>query len=102
MIDSVEVGFGQPVERPPLTAHAGLQRVGRGKVDMVLAISHARHLDTQLGMDPEPGLHEAGAIERSGQQPLLVPGALENFKLTYAADFALAERLLSVPARSDR
>jgi 2-C-methyl-D-erythritol 4-phosphate cytidylyltransferase len=45
---------------------------------------------------------EASAIERSGQQPLLVPGALENFKLTYPADFALAERLLSVPARSDR
>ncbi len=45
---------------------------------------------------------EAGAMERSGQQPLLVPGALENFKLTYPADFALAERLLSVPARSDR
>ena len=45
---------------------------------------------------------EAGAMERSGQQPLLVPGALENFKLTYPADFALAERLLSVSARSDR
>lgn len=45
---------------------------------------------------------EAGAMEQSGQQPLLVPGALENFKLTYPADFALAERLLSVPARSDR
>jgi len=45
---------------------------------------------------------EAGAIERTGQQPLLVAGALENFKLTYPADFALAERLLGVPARSDR
>ena len=45
---------------------------------------------------------EASAIERSGKAPLLVPGALENFKLTYPADFALAERLLSVPARSDR
>ena len=37
---------------------------------------------------------EAGAIEASGQQPRLVTGALENFKLTYPADFALAERLL--------
>jgi 2-C-methyl-D-erythritol 4-phosphate cytidylyltransferase len=45
---------------------------------------------------------EAGAMEQSGQQPLLVSGALENFKLTYPADFALAERLLSVSARSDR
>jgi 2-C-methyl-D-erythritol 4-phosphate cytidylyltransferase len=38
---------------------------------------------------------EAGAIEASGQRPRLVTGALENFKLTYPADFALAERLLS-------
>ncbi|HEX7437672.1 MAG TPA: 2-C-methyl-D-erythritol 4-phosphate cytidylyltransferase [Caldimonas sp.] len=37
---------------------------------------------------------EAGAMEASGQMPLLVTGALENFKLTYPADFALAERLL--------
>ncbi|HEX7440880.1 MAG TPA: 2-C-methyl-D-erythritol 4-phosphate cytidylyltransferase, partial [Caldimonas sp.] len=31
---------------------------------------------------------EAGAMEASGQMPLLVTGALENFKLTYPADFA--------------
>jgi len=37
---------------------------------------------------------EAGAIEAGGRRPRLVVGALENFKLTYAADFALAERLL--------
>ncbi|MNY81881.1 2-C-methyl-D-erythritol 4-phosphate cytidylyltransferase [compost metagenome] len=37
---------------------------------------------------------EASAIEATGQRPLLVPGALENFKITWPADFALAERLL--------
>ena len=37
---------------------------------------------------------EASAIERLGHAPRLVPGALENFKLTWPADFALAERLL--------
>ena len=37
---------------------------------------------------------EAGAIEACGHAPRLVPGELENFKLTYAGDFALAERLL--------
>jgi len=37
---------------------------------------------------------EASAVESLGLAPRLVPGALENFKLTYAADFALAERLL--------
>jgi 2-C-methyl-D-erythritol 4-phosphate cytidylyltransferase len=38
---------------------------------------------------------EASAIEALGLHPRLVPGALENFKLTWPADFGLAERLLS-------
>ena len=37
---------------------------------------------------------EAGAMEASGQAPKLVVGALENFKLTWPADFELADRLL--------
>jgi 2-C-methyl-D-erythritol 4-phosphate cytidylyltransferase len=37
---------------------------------------------------------EASAVEAMGLAPRLVPGSLENFKLTYAGDFALAERLL--------
>lgn len=37
---------------------------------------------------------EAGAIEAIGLAPLLVPGSAQNFKLTYAEDFALAEALL--------
>ncbi len=37
---------------------------------------------------------EASAIESLGHAPRLVPGPLENFKLTWPADFALAERLL--------
>jgi 2-C-methyl-D-erythritol 4-phosphate cytidylyltransferase len=37
---------------------------------------------------------EAGAIEALGHQPLLVEAALENFKVTWPADFELAERLL--------
>ena len=37
---------------------------------------------------------EASAIEAIGFQPLLVPGDQENLKLTWPADFALAERLL--------
>ncbi len=41
---------------------------------------------------------EAGAIEALGHAPKLVPGALENFKLTWPADFALAERLLRTRA----
>ena len=38
---------------------------------------------------------EASAIERSGAQPLLVLGSASNFKITYPADFALAEAVLA-------
>jgi 2-C-methyl-D-erythritol 4-phosphate cytidylyltransferase len=37
---------------------------------------------------------ESSAIEALGLAPLLVPGEAENFKLTWPADFALAQRLL--------
>ena len=37
---------------------------------------------------------EASAVEALGHQPLLVAAPLENFKLTWPADFELAERLL--------
>lgn len=37
---------------------------------------------------------EASAIEALGLKPRLVPGELENLKLTWPADFALAARLL--------
>ena len=37
---------------------------------------------------------EASAIEALGYAPKLVPGSLENFKITWPADFDLADRLL--------
>ena len=37
---------------------------------------------------------ESSAIEAMGHSPLLVRGSAENIKLTYPADFDLAERLL--------
>lgn len=37
---------------------------------------------------------EASAIEALGHRPKLVRGEFENFKLTWAPDFALAERLM--------
>jgi len=40
---------------------------------------------------------EASAIEQLGHQPLLVPGSLDNIKLTWPADFAWAERWLGLP-----
>lgn len=38
---------------------------------------------------------ESSAIESLGLSPKLVPGAVENFKVTFPADFALAARLLA-------
>ncbi len=37
---------------------------------------------------------EASAIEAAGYRPRLVPGSAQNFKITYAPDFALAEAVL--------
>ena len=37
---------------------------------------------------------EASAIERLGLQPRLVEGSAQNFKVTYPADFSLAEAVL--------
>lgn len=37
---------------------------------------------------------ESSAVEALGLQPRLVPGRLDNFKVTYPEDFALAETLL--------
>lgn len=41
---------------------------------------------------------EASAVEALGHAPLLVRGALDNFKLTWPEDFTLAERLLRANA----
>lgn len=44
----------------------------------------------------DPGVtDEAAAMEALGLQPRLVPGAVQNFKLTYPEDFALAEAVLA-------
>jgi 2-C-methyl-D-erythritol 4-phosphate cytidylyltransferase len=43
---------------------------------------------------------EASAIERQGLQPLLVEGTAQNFKVTYPADFALAEAVLAARAKT--
>lgn len=52
--------------------------------------------DLQLALSSAEGAitDEASAIESTGQAPKLVPGSMENFKVTYPSDFALAERLL--------
>lgn len=43
---------------------------------------------------------EASAMERLGLKPRLVEGSAQNFKVTYPADFALAEALLQSRTRT--
>ncbi|MBK9238479.1 MAG: 2-C-methyl-D-erythritol 4-phosphate cytidylyltransferase [Rhodoferax sp.] len=43
---------------------------------------------------------ESSAIEQMGLAPKLVMGSAQNFKVTYAADFALAQALLSARTMS--
>jgi len=43
---------------------------------------------------------EASAVEALGHAPKLVRGEFENFKVTFPADFALAERLLATANRA--
>jgi 2-C-methyl-D-erythritol 4-phosphate cytidylyltransferase len=42
---------------------------------------------------------EAAAMESIGKRPLLVPGATQNFKVTFPDDFALAEAVLKARQR---
>jgi 2-C-methyl-D-erythritol 4-phosphate cytidylyltransferase len=53
------------------------------------ALAHA------LGHTGAEVTDEASAVEALGLQPLLVEGAWENLKITWPADFGLAERLLA-------
>ena len=49
-------------------------------------------LESALGM--EEITDEASAMERAGHRPLLVPGSLRNFKVTWPEHFEMMERLL--------
>jgi 2-C-methyl-D-erythritol 4-phosphate cytidylyltransferase/2-C-methyl-D-erythritol 4-phosphate cytidylyltransferase/2-C-methyl-D-erythritol 2,4-cyclodiphosphate synthase len=51
-------------------------------------------LQAALAQPHEGMTDEASAMEAAGHAPRLVPGAFENFKITYPSDFALAATLL--------
>lgn len=58
------------------------------RADLIAALGDAVRLETAVS-------DEAMAMERAGFLPLLIEGAEDNIKVTTAADFALAEFLLS-------
>lgn len=51
-------------------------------------------LQPALRLVGDAATDEASAVEALGHRPRLVAASLENFKVTYPADFELAERLL--------
>jgi 2-C-methyl-D-erythritol 4-phosphate cytidylyltransferase len=51
-------------------------------------------LQLALAAAGDSATDEASAIETLGHEPLLVQGEVENFKLTWPADFVLARRLM--------
>ena len=59
---------------------------------------HLQALHDALAAVAESGFagitDEASAMERQGRMPRLVEGSAQNFKVTYPADFALAEAIL--------
>src|SRR5574337_1232368 len=61
----------------------------------LLALPVADTLERALGAAGGGVTDESGAVEALGQRPLLVRGEVENFKLTWPGDFALAARLLA-------
>lgn len=56
--------------------------------ELLFAMEAARRTDFAHITD------EASAMELQGQMPLLVPGSADNFKVTYPADFALAQAVI--------
>jgi 2-C-methyl-D-erythritol 4-phosphate cytidylyltransferase len=85
------------------TVKAGTQRVARtvDRNGMWLAqtpqMFRAGMLAGALRQAPSRGVEvtdEASAVEAAGQAPLLVPGALRNFKVTWPDDFDLMEKWL--------
>jgi len=50
----------------------------------------------------EPPTDEAGAMEHSGEQPLLVMGSPANIKITWPDDMAIAEAWLEAQAAKER
>ena len=88
------------LENPPQDAGHGHGEPGNMSGNM-LGSASGRQPGNQPGSTPGeirsqlPITDEASAIEAMGHAPLLVSASLENFKLTWPADFALAERLLA-------
>jgi 2-C-methyl-D-erythritol 4-phosphate cytidylyltransferase len=112
LIDACLPGPGEPAEGDEavggllaIPVADTLKREAQGRVQQTLDRRHTWAAQTpqmfRIGMLAEALVQagtavtdESSAIEAMGHQPRLVEAPAENFKVTWPADFALAERLL--------
>ena len=103
LTDDVGGLLALPVADTVKSMQAGSARVGATlpRADKQLAQTPQMFrlglLQRALQQGPATGVDitdESSAVEALGLAPLLVPGELENLKVTWPADFALARRLL--------
>ncbi|MGD7215021.1 2-C-methyl-D-erythritol 4-phosphate cytidylyltransferase, partial [Ralstonia pseudosolanacearum] len=88
--------------------HAGVQTVPRGglwqaQTPQMFPLGLLQRALSEALTAQRIVTDEASAIEAAGHRPLLVAGALRNFKVTYPDDFALAEAILAgaAPTQED-
>ena len=91
LADTLKQAQGEPGDE---RVSASVPRQGKWAAQTPQMFRLGLLLPALRGAGPEV-TDEASAVEALGHQPKLVPGDLQNLKVTWPADFALAERLLS-------
>ncbi len=89
LADTLKVGRGGPPHRVAATLPRADKWLAQTPQMFRLGL-----LQRALAQAGAAATDEASAVEALGLQPLLVTGDAQNFKLTWPADFTLAERLL--------
>ena len=94
LADTLKQAHAEPVEGVAARAESTVDRSGKwaAQTPQMFRLGLLR---AALAATGDAVTDEAGAVEALGHAPLLVIGERDNFKLTWPADFAFAERLLA-------
>ena len=95
LADTLKQALGQPDDA---RVAATVPRAGKWVAQTPQMFRLGLLLPALRGAGPEV-TDEASAVEALGHSPRLVPGDYQNLKVTWPADFALAERLLAAVQR---
>lgn len=96
LADTLKVQGEPPPGQDPLRVASTLSRAGKwiAQTPQMFRVGLLQRALQAARAEGEEVTDEASAVERLGLAPLLVEGHLENFKVTFPADFQLAHRLL--------